>query len=1191
MPRPPELEKLKAMPPPPSAGLPCGPYANRSEAGSTPSAAPRICRSWPRPAAKRARCSSAMNRSARATSSGESSARSGPGAASRSTATTSASPGAGTGRDRSRGQSGSIAAVVECRAVRVILPVLVLAAGCGGAAVPERPVASVVIDGAQGGPLTSIGEERQLMARPLDAAGRAVAARVTWVSSNPRAVAIDADGLATAAGNGDASVGAFAGGALGSVLLSVRQSAAALVVEPARAAIEVGEIAAFSVRASDPRGNPADVSGLRWSSGDPAIASIDSRGLATGKAPGVTVVSAAAEGRAASAELRVVPAKVASVRIEPASATALASLGDTLQLTAVALDARGGPLSGFAFTWSSSDGAVAAVDGAGLVTAKANGNAVVSASTEGKSGEIAIAVRQVVRAVDVAPPEVTLRPGRTQAFTAAALDGRGNAVAGAPPPVWSSSDETVVKVAADGVATAQAVTAASAASVFARIGGAVGSAQMTVDPAAPDIATIEVSGAGTLHSLGETLALTATARDALGAELPGVAFTWSSDAPAVATVSPAGVVTAVANGTAPIRARAGGKDGTADVVVAQVVASVSVATHAPGASTTLASLGDTLQLDGKALDARGNAVAGAALGWTSSDGAVATVSAAGLVSAARNGTARVTARAASLAEGFLDVTVQQVVASVAVTSPAAPLLASLGEALQLAAAGKDARGNTVAAATSFAWRSDDAAVVSVDSTGLALAKKNGSTLLRAKFTGNDVEGALLVTVAQAAVSVEVSAASSGTPSLGAFVDLAAVAKDAGGSAVPGVGFAWSAETAGVVTLVPTADTAGCRATAVANGTTKVHAKTAANVDGFKELTVAQVATQIAVLAPGGSQLGSYGASLTVTAVARDANGNPAPAPSSFTWSADDPTIVDVAAAPDGASATVTAKKNGSTLVHATAPGLDGPLGVTVRQVAATVTVSAGGASTTLTSLGETLPLTATARDANANVIDDAAFTWSSDDEAKATVGMSSGVVTAVANGSTTIRAHADSIDGPLGVTVAQAVASIAVTPDPAVVTSGKTRSLFASAKDGRNNPMSGVTFSWLSASSSLTVNSSSGVISGTTTFGTGPVEVSASAESKSGVTQAFVAVYAPWTFGSAAPANNQQIRVNQGQWVVLQNDGSPHTLISDTGLFSSDFMSGGVDSQPMQFTLAPGSYPVHCGVHGAAAMKGTLIVQ
>ena len=100
-------------------------------------------------------------------------------------------------------------------------------------------------------------------------------------------------------------------------------------------------------------------------------------------------------------------------------------------------------------------------------------------------------------------------------------------------------------------------------------------------------------------------------------------------------------------------------------------------------------------------------MAGATVTWASSNASVATVDAAGRVTAAGAGTATITATAGS-ASASTAVTVTQTVVSVEVT-PAAVELTALGSIAQLMPTALDANGHVVAG-TAFSWVSGDSSV-------------------------------------------------------------------------------------------------------------------------------------------------------------------------------------------------------------------------------------------------------------------------------------------------------------------------------------------------------------------------------------------------------------------------------------------------------------------------------------------------
>jgi hypothetical protein len=83
----------------------------------------------------------------------------------------------------------------------------------------------------------------------------------------------------------------------------------------------------------------------------------------------------------------------------------------------------------------------------------------------------------------------------------------------------------------------------------------------------PSVAVVAVSPPSIAVAVGAITQLQATALAATGAAIPGASFTWSSSAPAVATVSSTGTVTGMAAGTAQITAGSGGTQGQATVTV------------------------------------------------------------------------------------------------------------------------------------------------------------------------------------------------------------------------------------------------------------------------------------------------------------------------------------------------------------------------------------------------------------------------------------------------------------------------------------------------------------------------------------------------------------------------------------------------------------------------------------------------
>ena len=351
----------------------------------------------------------------------------------------------------------------------------------------------------------------------------------------------------------------------------------------------------------------------------------------------VALAKGCGDGESPSAPPMPEPARPTTVTVSPATYE-LTALGATVQLSAEVRDQNNRVMAGATVTWTSSASSVATVDASGLVTAAGNGTATITASAGSASGSAAVTVTQSVASVEVSPATAELTAvGATVQLTAAALDGNGHAVAGAEFS-WESSDVTVATVDASGLVTA---AGNGTATITASAGSASGSAVVTVTQS---VATVDVSPAtAELTAVGATVQLTAAALGGNGHAVAGAEFSWESSDVAVATVDASGLVTAAGNGTATITASAGSASGSAVVTVTQSVATVDVSP----ATAELTAVGATVQLTAAALDGNGHAVAGAEFSWESSDAAVATVDASGLVTAAGNGTATITASAGS----------------------------------------------------------------------------------------------------------------------------------------------------------------------------------------------------------------------------------------------------------------------------------------------------------------------------------------------------------------------------------------------------------------------------------------------------------------------------------------------------------------------------------------------------------------
>ncbi|MBC8088222.1 MAG: Ig-like domain-containing protein [Phycisphaerae bacterium] len=164
------------------------------------------------------------------------------------------------------------------------------------------------------------------------------------------------------------------------------------------------------------------------------------------------------------------------------------------------------------------------------------------------------------------------------------------------------------------------------------------------DPVVPPaLKTVSVTVPNTTIQAGLTTTATAAGLDQNGAPISTGTVIWSTVAPTVATVSATGVITAVAPGSTQILATAGTVSGQVTITVTPaplVLTTITVATpltsFAIGQQTTATAAG---------LDQNGAAIATGAVTWSTGSAAIATVSAAGVVTGVAAGTTQVIATA------------------------------------------------------------------------------------------------------------------------------------------------------------------------------------------------------------------------------------------------------------------------------------------------------------------------------------------------------------------------------------------------------------------------------------------------------------------------------------------------------------------------------------------------------------------
>lgn len=392
--------------------------------------------------------------------------------------------------------------------------------------------------------------------------------------------------------------------------------------------------------------------------------------------------------------------------------------------------------------------------GANTMTAALPGFPFITGVTFTATG---LAVTSGIDSIKVTPALDTLTAlTETVGLGVQAWDTLGNVAAGSY--TWVSRAPGVATVNAAGLVTA--VANGSTWVVVTEAGGERDSARIVVDQR---VASIAVSPANRTIYLTRNYTFTATATDGLGNPMPGVTnFTWTSTAPAVASVDTAGFVTAVGLGGAQIRASSGAVMGVANVSVITPITRIAVVIDTVGAAVndtfTMTSLGLTRRYRALAYDTLDVLMSGVSFSWLSTNGSVAVMNTpsgdTASVTSAANGLTHVRATA----QGFMAnpgavLTVSQVLASIELTPPAANPTATIAinGTLALTARGKDAN-NRYIAGGSFTFASDTPAVATVSAAGVVTGVANGTTNVRAS-SGAITSNAVLVTVGGAVPAI------------------------------------------------------------------------------------------------------------------------------------------------------------------------------------------------------------------------------------------------------------------------------------------------------------------------------------------------------------------------------------------------------------------------------------------------------
>ena len=471
---------------------------------------------------------------------------------------------------------------------------------------------------------------------------------VSWSSTKESVAEVDASGLVTAKGEGQATIIAQADGRFAYYSLNVL--AASIPVQyinlsPLTLRTRIGEIVSFTASVYP---EFATQKTLSWQLSDLSkgefVEASDTGAKVIAKSAGMLSVIVSSGGKSRVAEVTITEAVVPVSSVLLSKNISELFEGESERLIATVLPSNA---TNPTVTWSSTNESVAKVDQTGLVTAIAKGEASVKADCGGKSSTCAYMVKQKqqtiieVQSVSLSEGSLELTKGGTAVLEVTVLPSNATN----PTVTWSSTRPEVVAVDGYGRLFAKDV---GGSVITATAGNKSATCQVSVKSNVIEVESITLNK--NLSSLreGESERLVATV---LPSNATNPTVTWSSTNESVAKVDQTGLVTAIATGdNVQIIARAGNRSSVClyekieEAVVLASNITLSYSKNPPFKE------GDNVQATAKVTPSHAHGADN--LQWSSDNHRIADVSQTGLITCKKEGEATISVTCGTVTRSF-----------------------------------------------------------------------------------------------------------------------------------------------------------------------------------------------------------------------------------------------------------------------------------------------------------------------------------------------------------------------------------------------------------------------------------------------------------------------------------------------------------------------------------------------------------
>ncbi len=667
-----------------------------------------------------------------------------------------------------------------------------------------------------------------------------------------------------------------------------------------------------------------------WISADSSIATIDEKGLVRTLKVSSIGISASYQGVTSNiSTLTITDAIATKVSIIPPT-TKLAK-GLTLQLQAIATlsDDTTKDVSTQA-NWQSSNPTVLSVDDQGKATAIAAGDATVTATVQGITGQTTVsAVDLTVSQLQIIPATVQLAIGTTTRLTAIATFADQSTQDVSSQVGWLSSNTAVATVDSTGLVTG---VAAGSTTLSASLLGVTASTSIQVNNTS--VSALQVIPAVTTIALGTKSQLQAIATFADGSTQDvSSQVQWISNDPFIAGVDSLGLVTGSGIGQATVTATLGAISRSATLTVTNAI-TTALQVIPPTASLPK---GAKLQFQAIATfsDNSSQDVTNQ-VNWNSSDISVATIDLNGEATAFSEGGSDISANFLGVTSNtVLLVVTNATVSSIQVVLNGGSGNLAKGSSVQFNAQAVLSDGSTLDVSSQAAWFSSDQTKVTINAQGLATGIAVGTSTISASLNGVTSAGTVLTVTNATVTQIQITPPSL-TLAKGTKGKLTAIATYSDNSTQDvSSQVVWNSSNIGVATINLSGEVS-----AVSNGSATLTGRVGAVTSNGVSLSVTNASVNQIDLSATASTLAA-GTKAQLTAVASYSDGSSQNITPLVSWSSSDSDVATVST-----SGEVTAVSPGTAVITGSFGGQISTLTVTVTAA----TVSAIQISTPLTSL-------------------------------------------------------------------------------------------------------------------------------------------------------------------------------------------------------------------------------------------------